>query len=295
MRDAFSYCHPAVNFMFYIGAIVLGMCFIHPVAVIASVVMSVIYYCMIMKRQGRYLLVMLGLWMAVVCINPLFNPLGDTVLFTYFGERSYTFEALCYGGALGAIFVTVLTWFATYNQVMTSDKFLYCFGRLSPAVTLILTLVLRLVPLFKKKGSQILGARRCIGKSVDIGSVYEKAEQGMTIVSALTSWALEGGIVMADSMQSRGYGCGKRSSFSIYTMRTTDKGLLVSMFLLIAGIIVCGINGGMQVVYLPNVMFGNSDRIWTWLGLIGYILFLSIPVIINIVEDARWHILRSKI
>ena len=295
MRDAFSYCHPAVNFMFYIGAIVLGMCFIHPVAVIASVFMSIIYYCMIMKRRWRYLLAMLGLWMAVVCINPLFNPLGDTVLFSYFGGRNYTFEALCYGGALGAIFVTVLTWFATYNQVMTSDKFLYCFGRFSPSVTLILTMVLRLVPQFKKKGNQISGARRCIGKSVECGTVYEKAEHGITIVSALTSWSLEGGIVMADSMQSRGYGCGKRSSFSIYTMRTTDKGLLISMFLLIVEIIVCSVHGEMQVVYLPKIMFGNSDRIWTWMGFIGYILFLSIPIVINIVEDARWHILRSKI
>lgn len=295
MRDAFSYCHPVVNFIFYIGALVMGMFFWHPVAIFSSVIFSLAYYIIVMKRRGRYLLTMLGLWLAVALLNPLFNPMGDTVLFSYFNERHYTYEALCFGIVMGAVFITVLTWFATYNQIMTSDKFLYCFGKLAPSVTLILTMVLRMVPLFQKKSSQIAGARKCIGKSIEDGTNYEKVQNGITIVSSLTSWALEGGIVMADSMQSRGYGCGKRTSFSIYRMRAADKGLLASMLLFVVIIVICSFKGGLQASYLPGIEIAQPDNFWTITGLIGYMLFLAIPTVMNIVEDVRWHILKSRI
>lgn len=236
---------------------------------------------------------MSGLFVALSVFNPLFNTYGDTVLFTYFGGRPYTLEALCYGIALAAMFVTVITWFAIYNQVMTSDKFLYCFGKLAPSVSLILTMVLRMVPQFQKKSEQIGGARRCIGKSIENGTTIEMAEHGITIVSALTSWALEGGVVMADTMRSRGFGTGKRTSFSIYRMRRADKQLIGSMLILIILIIICALRGGTEVTYTPQMQIALN--VWTILGGICYFLFLSIPTVMNITEELTWRILRSKI
>ena len=153
MRDAFSDCHPIVNFIFYIGALVMGMCFVHPVFLVCSVVLSFSYYAALKKHCIKYLAGMLALFVAITVINPLFNTQGVHVLFTLLGGRPYTLEALCYGAAMAAMFVTILTWFATYNQVMTSDKFLYCFGRLAPSVSLILTMVLRLVPSYAQEVS----------------------------------------------------------------------------------------------------------------------------------------------
>ena len=164
-RDAFSDCHPAVNFLFYIGALVMGMCFVHPAFLFCSLVLAFAYYAEVKKGGIRFSLGMLGILAVVAVINPVFNTQGETVLFTWLGDRPYTLEALCYGIATGAMLVTILTWFATYHEVMTSDKFLYCFGRFAPSVTLILTMVLRLVPSFQKRSDQIAGARRCIGKS----------------------------------------------------------------------------------------------------------------------------------
>lgn len=295
MRDAFSDCHPIVNFIFYIGALVMGMCFVHPVFLVCSVVLSFSYYAALKKHCIKYLAGMVLLFIAITAINPLFNTRGSLVLFTLFGDRPYTLEALCYGAAMAAMFVTILTWFATYNQVMTSDKFLCCFGGLAPSVSLILTMVLRLVPSFKKKAEQISGARKCVGKSIENGTTYEKAAHGMTIVSSLTSWALEGGVIMADSMRSRGFGCGKRTSFSLYRMRKADRILLVLMFFYIALMILCAFCGGMDVTYIPQIHISGIDTIWTAIGVGCYVLFLSIPIVMHITEDMTWRILRSKI
>lgn len=273
----------------------MGMCFVHPAFLVTSLLLSLVYYTLVEKRCLKYLVGMTGLFLAFSLINPLFNTYGETILFNYLGGRPYTLEALCYGIALAAMFVTVLTWFATYNQVMTSDKFLYCFGKLAPSVSLILTMVLQLVPSFQKKREQIGGARKCIGKSIENGRNYEKAEHGMTIVSALTSWALEGGVVMADSMRSRGFGTGKRTAFSIYRMRQQDKTLLGLMFALLSIIMFCALGGGMEVTYIPQMCVSGVENFRTVLGVICYGLFLSIPSLLHIMEELTWRILRSRI
>ncbi len=291
----FSDCHPIVNFIFYIGALVMGMCFVHPAFLLCSFVLSISYYWILKGRALKYLAGMSGLFLMISLMNPLFNTYGETVLFTYLNNRPYTFEALCYGFAIAAMFITIITWFATYNDVMTSDKFLYCFGRLAPSVSLILTMVLHLVPSFQKKTEQIAGARKCIGMSVENGTNYEKIEHGMTIVSALTSWALEGGVIMADSMRSRGFGCRKRTSFSIYRMKKSDKRLLIIMLLLIFIMFLCAFRGGMDVVYVPQMHINGFDNIWTVLGVVCYFLFLSIPTVLQILEEITWHILKSRI
>ena len=157
---------------------------------------------------------------AVTLINPLLNTQGSRVLFTYMGGRPYTAEALFYGMALAAMFAAVVLWFSCYNVVMTSDKFIHMFGRMAPSVSLILTMVLRLVPGYRRRLRQISTARRCIGMAG--GSTAgppgrrERMRNGMAEVSALTSWAFESGIVTADSMRGRGYGSGAENElFSV--------------------------------------------------------------------------------
>ena len=295
MRDAFSDCHPAVNFTFYIGALILGMCLMHPLFLVCSLCLSLAYYKVLKRKLVSYMAGMGVVFVLLTVLNPLFNTYGETILFTYWKGRVYTFEALCYGAAAAAMFVSVLTWFATYNEVMTSDKFLYCFGKAAPSISLIFTMVLRLVPGFQRKTEQIAGARRCIGMSVENGTVFEKAEHGLTLVSALTSWALEGGVVMADSMKSRGFGAGKRTSFSIYKMKRSDKGLLLLMLCLFFMIVFCASKGGMEVTYTPQMKMSGWKSPWTIIGSFSYFFYLLIPTGLQLREDVLWRILKLKI
>lgn len=293
-KDSFSAYNPIINFIFYIGAIVCGMFFIHPAFLACAVTLSMAYYLTIKGRGGlKAVLGMIPLWAALSIINPLFNTRGEIILFTYFSGRPYTMEALCYGMALGGMFVTIIMWFLSYNAVMTSDKFIYIFGRAIPSISLILTMVLRLVPNYQKKISQIAGARKCVGKGMESGSKLEVAKDGITIVSTLTGWAFEGGIITADSMRARGYGLGKRTSFSIYSFSARDRLMVIFMIALLVLILVCGLSGGALAEYTPKINIAKN--IYTIVGSIAYFIFLSIPTALNIMEDLTWHILRSKI
>ena len=295
MRKPFLDCHPIVNFIFYVGAFVMGMCLLHPLFLSISLTMALACFLLIEQKKAAFLLYMLTFGTLIAVINPLFNTQGTHILFTYFQGRPYTLEALCYGIALGAMFVTILIWFATYQKVMTSDKFLFCFGRMAPAASLILTMVFRLVPNFQRKVKQITDARCCIGKSAECGTRKEKATQGTAVVSVLTSWALEGGIMMSDSMQSRGFGSGRRTHFSIYRLETRDKQLLIFMIAACAMVCLSVWKGGTAVTYTPEIFFSEIKSLWTLLGAVFYFLFLSIPTTMYILEELTWRILKSKI
>ena len=293
-NDAFAGYHPLINFLFFLGAFVCGMFFLHPVCLLVSVFPAAGYYLSMRGSEGiRFLGGLILLFIFVSAINPIFNQYGERILFSM-GNRVYTFEALAYGMALGGMMVAILIWFACWQRVMTSDKFLYLFGHLAPSVTLILTMILRLVPSYQRKMQQIHDVRKCIGHSLENGKKREKVMHGMTVLSATISWALEGGITMADSMKSRGYGCAdKRSTFSIYRFEGRDKALFILMAFLLAVTIICGARGGMGVTYTPTLYIAANG--YTLAGALSYGIFLFIPLAINLAEEIQWHILRSRI
>ena len=293
--DAFSKRHPIVNFIFFLGAIGFGVVIQHPAYLAAGFVWGAVYYLLLNGRKGiRMLLAMLPLFLIMTVINPLFNTYGATILFFVFG-RPYTWEALIYGAAIASVFTVMLIWFGCYNAVLTSDKFTSLFGNLIPALSLLLVMVLRLIPNLMKKATQLAGARRSIGKGLgETASRGEKLADGMTILSALTDWALEGSVVTGDSMRSRGYGTEKRSSFMIYSMTGVDFVLLLIQGLLILAVLVSALTGGTEATYTPEFYIAPVSGRHLW-GFTAYCAYLSIPTLLHIKEACAWHISRSKI
>ena len=291
MTDAFSKCHPAVNFLFFTGAIGGSVLIQHPVYLVAGIFTGAAYYLLLNGRKGwKMILGMALLFLFLMAINPLFNTFGETPLCYLFG-RPYTLEALRYGAVLGGVFVTMLLWFGCYNKVLTSDKFTSLFGNLIPAISLLLVMVFRMVPNLMRKAAQFTGARKSIGKGVgENATTKEKVTDGMTVLGALTSWALEGSVVTGDAMRSRGYGTSKRSSFMIYRMGVADWALLIIIPILLALVVVAACLGQMAATYMPD--FYIAPLSW---GIVPYTIYLLIPVVLHTKEAIQWHISRSRI
>ena len=284
--DAFSRYHPAVNFLYFVLAIGFGVVFQHPAYMTAATVGSAAYYLLLKGRKGiKTLVFLLPVFLLIGLVNPLFNTLGETELFLLFG-RPYTLEALYYGLVVGGIFVVMILWFGCYNVVLTSDKFTSLFGNLIPSISLLLVMVLRMIPSLLRKAMQISSARKAIGKTADSGSRKESVKNGMTVLSALTDWALEGSIITADSMRCRGYGAAKRTNFQIYRMTTRDW-VLLALILLFGAFTMLGEK---SAEFIPALQIASID--WHF-GV--YCLFLLIPTALYLKEAITWHILRSKI
>ena len=291
MTDAFSKCHPAVNFLFFVGAIGLTVVIQHPAFLLAGVLTGGIYYLLLNGKKGwKTILSLLPMFIILTTINPLFNTLGATPLFHLWG-RPYTLEALFYGGALASMFVIMMLWFGCYNKVLTSDKFTSLFGSLIPSISLLLVMILRMIPNFIRKTQGIIGARKSIGKGAgEAATTKEKLSDGMTVLGALTGWALEGSVITGDSMRARGYGCAKRTSFMIYRMKAHDWILVVIMTALLALTITALCLGQSAATFVPDIEIAPPS----W-GLAAYTGYLLIPTALHIKEAIQWHISRSKI
>ena len=286
-QDAFSRCHPAVNFLYFVLAIGFGVVIQHPVYMLAAVLGSGLYYLLLKGSKGvKTFFGLVPVFLLITLVNPLFNVLGETVLFSVFG-RPYSLEALYYGAVVGGMFVVMMLWFGCYNVVLTSDKFTSLFGKLIPALSLLLVMVLRLIPGFMKKATQISGARRGIGKAAEGGSRKEKILGGMTVLSALTDWALEGSIVTADSMRSRGYGSAKRTNYQCYIMTNRDWLLLLLTVALAAATL---LGGEKSAQFIPALQIAPLSG-WFF----AYCAFLLLPTVLHLKEAITWHILRSRI
>ncbi len=294
-NDAFSRCHPAVGFAFFAGAIGFGAMILHPAYILVSGLCAVTYYCLLRGAKGlKMVMLSVPVFLFLTFANPLVNHDGQRVLGLVF-DKPYTFEALVYGMVIAGMLIAMLLWAGCYNAVMTSDKFMTLFGGVIPTISLLLLMVLRLVPNMIRKIAQLAGARKCIGRGAGENSTKkEKAMDSLNILSALMTWALEGGVITADSMKARGYGTEKRTAFRMNAMKTQDRVLLTVMAVLVTAVIVLIAGGGTAANYTPvmEIVPVTGRRVW---GFAAYCAFLSLPTVLYIKESIQWRISRSGI
>lgn len=294
-QSEFKKFHPVVNFTYFVFVITFSCVFMNPVCLAVSLICGTVY-CLFLKGAQALktsLKYVVSVAVLAVIINPLFNHQGVTVICYFPSGNPLTMESVFYGLGAAAMIAAVICWFSCYNEIMTSDKFIYLFGKVIPSLSLILSMTLRFVPKFAAQLKVVVSAQRGIGRGAQKTSVIKRAKYGLNILSIMTTWALENAIDTADSMKSKGYGIMKRTSFSIYTFDKRDiKALLV---ILILGIytLVGSLMGVISFSYFPTIS-GIDISFFGVSVIASYMLLCAYPAIVEIREVIRWKALKSK-
>lgn len=292
MRSFETY-HPVVLFIFFVAVIGMTMFFMHPIYLVITLFAAICLNITIRSERFWQDWKLYGpLFFIMAIINPLISHNGQLVLI-YVNGNAITVEAIIYGVAMAVMIIAMMIWFSSYNEVMTSDKFLYLFGKVSPALALTISISMRLVPRFTHQLKQITGAQKTIGMDYSTGSLCHRVKCIVRILSILITWALDNAIDTADSMKARGYGVKKRSTFSIFIFENRDKQLLIVMGILI-GINLGAVFYGATTFYFYPTFSKVSLDIHTLLLYSSYFLLLMIPIIIEIEEGLKWRNLKSK-
>lgn len=284
-----------MNFLYFGLVIAFTMFLMHPVSLAISLVSALVYAVYLNGRRAvrASLLYLLPMMAVAALVNPAFNHKGATILTYLPSGNPLTLESILYGAAAAAMLAAVITWFSCYTAVMTSDKFVYLFGRIIPALSLVLSMALRFVPKFKAQFQTVSEAQRCIGRDVSNGGVIQRLRNGITILSIMVTWSLENAIETADSMKSRGYGLPGRTAFSIYRFDSRDRAalawLLYCGFFLFCG----GMAKGFYWRYYPTAKGVPLTPLTVSLQLVYLALCLT-PVILNMRADWAWHVLQKE-
>ncbi|MBQ7873906.1 MAG: energy-coupling factor transporter transmembrane protein EcfT [Oscillospiraceae bacterium] len=292
-NESFSGFHPVVNLAFFVAVLGTTMFIMNPVYLSVSIISSCAYLAYLkggkgFVQQAAYLIPILFM-MAI--INPIFNHEGVTVLFYLHNDNPVTLEAALFGLASATMMGASIVWFNCCNTVFTSDKIIYLFGRIIPAMSLLISMTLRFVPRFMNYLQNVMRVQKGLHQPKN---TKEKLRQALFAFSATVSWAMEQSIISADSMKSRGFGSAGRTAYSIYIFEKRDAATLICLTLLVLGTVIPCVLGYTAWTYYPNFS-GELFGIAQFAGYFCYCGMCLLPLIIDLTEERKWNSLRSKI
>lgn len=287
--NEFKTYHPIVNFTYFLCVIGFSMFLMHPVSLVISLFSAIAYLTVLKGRKAAFkrLLAVIPMLMCAAVINPLFNHEGVTVLGYLPSGNPLTAEAFFYGCGAAVMLACVIYHFSCYNEVMTSDKFVYLFGKLIPVLSMVVSMVLRFVPKLTKRLREIINAQKCIGRDIKKGRLWQRMKLAVKILSILVTWSLESSVETADSMKNRGYGLSGRTAYSIFHFDKRDLAALIWILATSLSVIAGKVCGFLYYRYFPSFkMEWMSDG--AVLTQIAYLLLCVTPIFIEVRENYRW-------
>lgn len=293
--NEFAKYHPLINFIYFTAVIVFSMIFVHPICLVTSLLCSVMYSIILNgKKTLKFIAMLLPLMLISALINPAFNHEGVTVIAYLPSGNPLTLESILYGIVAASMVATVICWFSCFNKIMTSDKFIYLFGRIIPSLSLILSMTFRFVPKFKEQVQEVSNAQKSMGRDTSEGSVFARVKNSIRILSAVITWSLENAVDTSDSMKSRGYGLTGRTAYSNYVFDKRDVTALIYLAVMITYFLIGVLLGKINYRYFPS-MRGTDMSFYSTSIFISYIMICIMPIIIEIWEELKWRKLKSKI
>jgi len=290
--NEFQKFHPAVNFLYFMFVFVLAMWFINPISICITFFSGIAYLVILKRKKAIKNVVALALPTIITAtvINAAFNHEGMNILSYLPDGNPLTYESLVYGFWSAVMISGVFLYFSCFNEIMTGDKFIYLFGKITPSLSLILSMTLKFVPGFIAHFKEVI---RFKNSSAQKGT-FKKLRHAFKVLSATATWALENSIDTSDSMKSRGFGAKKRTAFTVFKFAKRDFITLITILCLGTYIIFGKMIGVLDYVYFPVIIPGEitlfSISIYA-----AHFLLCILPVIIEATEVIKWEVSKSRI
>ncbi|MBR5405169.1 MAG: cobalt transport protein [Oscillospiraceae bacterium] len=233
------------------------------------------------SRNRAFHIGALGMPALFALLNPLWNQHGTTVLFLI-NDRAITAEAFFFGAVTGVRLAAVLYWFRIFSDMMTSEKLFYLFRFLSPKLALVFTMAVRNLTLFRQQAQKIQTAQKGMGLYRE-NHLIDDLRGRLRVFSILMTWALENGIITANSMAARGYGIGRRTSFTYFRWRTADMIFLLVTLALGAAVSALLAGGTGQWQFYP-VCEAPAGSVQYYALIAAFSLLAVLPILHEIYE-----------
>ena len=267
----FKNYHPFINLIYFICAIWFTLWFNEP-ALVAISAFCAFWYSV--RAVGIKALRFNLCLMPFVVIGTLgfiwFNHFGVTVLGHNSSGNSITLEALALGFVYCIIIYALVMWIECIFAVITSDKLVYLFGRISPKLSLYFSITLRIFPEILGQWRKIGLARRGLTKSAWPLDLLKR-------LSACITWSIDRIMSSTVSMKSRGYTLKGRTAYSLYRFDNRDRILVVFVFFCLTIIFAGAALGTNWILYDPEIVMGKRTPV-SIAVYVSYFIFLTMPI-----------------
>ena len=251
----FARYHPAINLLYFTAVLTGTILFRQPVFLCLSYVCAFLY---LLKLRGlRALIPGLGL-LPLALLYALwygsYHHFGLTVLGVNFIGNQVTLESFLCGGTWAMVCVAAVLWMGCVHAVFTTDKIVYLLGRVSPHLSLYLSILLRTVPRLNKQRQRIELAQRGIGRGKGQGNIFQRMRNALRRGSILLTWLIEGIVTTSDSMRCRGCSLRGRTAYSLYRFDGRDRSFVIGLCSLICVLLMALLLDQTMIRFAPQVV-----------------------------------------
>ena len=290
----FANLHPVAAAGYFLSVLAVTMFSSNPMLSLAALLGGVLFYIKLQSKSLsiKSLLMNIVLFVLVALTNPLFSHKGATVLF-FLNGSPVTLEAVLYGINIAVILLAVVYWFRCFNVIMTSDKLLFLFGKMSPKIALMISSALRFIPLFKEQAAKIKQSQRAMGIYAS-DSWIDRLKGVLRVYSALITWALENAVDTGSSMKASGYGLKGRTYYSLYRFGLTDAAFIGVTAVTDVFMIISSVTGNMRFSFYPLLSTGNYN-VFGISAIAVFSVLSLLPCLAEVGGDILWKYCKSKI
>ncbi|MGI6575727.1 MAG: energy-coupling factor transporter transmembrane component T [bacterium] len=225
----FQKLNPAVM-LFYLMIIMGGAVFsTHPLLLLSlliplSLALILTEGLLPWLRGLKFLFFMLSI---LFLINTLINKMGATIIWTGprlpgFGQLLLTGETIVFVLVMGLRLLIVFSVFSFANLVVNPDQVLTMCARLFPRSALLVALTSRLIPHLALQLQRAAEIQQCRGVHYHTGNCFNRIKNRFPLVKVMLLSSLEDSFSLGESIQSRAYGCGVRTSYYQMALRLGD-------------------------------------------------------------------------
>lgn len=290
----FDSYHPMINLIYFVSAITCMILFDHPVFLAISYLAAFIYSILLNgKRSVIFNLCLIPAIGGYTAWYSYYNHFGITNLCVNFIGNQITLEAVTTGFVRGVTAAAVIMLCTCLFAVVSIDKVIYLFGRISPKLSLFLAVLLRFIPRIGVRAGRIERSRRGIGKGCIQGNIFQKLVHSCSFLSILITWTLEDFVESAASMKCRGYSLRGRTAFSIYRFDNRDRGFVLAQFFCLTVLAAAAALNQTSIRYNPEIVMNRITPI-SWGFYFVYGVLLLMPMLLQIVGEKRFQKLSEK-
>lgn len=290
--------HPAAVLSLALSLILLSLLSDNPLCQVAVILATAILaVCAGVFREWlAWWKLCLVIFVAALIINPLVSRYGATIIWRgpsvpVFGHLIITAEAIAYGAGMGLRLSAMIWVFALVTLAVDPDSVLGLLRGRGAKSALVSALTMRMVPTMMRDAGDVLDAQRSRGIALDQGSKWTVFQSRLPLVKRVLSTSLDRGISLAEAMESRAYGSGRRTRYREYGFKAADGAALCAS-LVILGVGIAGAAvGTASFRYYPTVSMQYRA---------GTTVVVTAPIVISLAllflswVWKRWNWLRLK-
>ena len=162
------------------------------------------------------------------------------------------------------------------------DKVLALLGNAAPVIALMISMCMRLIPQFLRRGRTVLAVQDAI--DVPGRAPADPVRSRLRASSVLMGWGMEDSLERADAMRSRGWGAAtRRTTYARYRLGRGDVAALVGLALFGVVTVTVAWTATTQYSFYPQLLVPAP-----WPGYVVYAAWMVLPCALHAIDEKRF-------